>query len=624
MQDFSSYMNAHETKELLRFITCGSVDDGKSTLIGRMLYESQMIYDDELATLATDSKKFGTTGDDLDFALLVDGLSSEREQGITIDVAYRFFSTEKRNFIVADTPGHEQYTRNMATGASTAQLAIVMIDARKGILTQTRRHSFIVSLLGIKQIILAVNKMDIVNYDKSIFDKIKEDYLELAASINITNVQAIPLSALRGDNIMATSVNTPWYQGATLFRCLEDAKIDAPLTSEFCMPVQWVNRPHQDFRGFSGRIASGAVSLGQRVRVLPSKKEATIDRIVTYDGDLSIASSGASITVTLNDAIDISRGDVIVDAASTCSIADQFETVLLWMAVHPLVAGRQYIFKLASTTAYCTANKPNYRIDINTMEYLLAEELALNEIGCCVLTLDRVIAYEPYEKNHDLGAFILIDRMTNETVAAGLINFALKRSTNIYPQQLLVDKAMRMNIKMQKPFVLWLTGLSGAGKSTIANLIEAELNARGKHTMLLDGDNIRLGLSRDLGFTESDRAENIRRVAEVSKLMLEAGLITLVSFISPFEAEREMARNLVGPEKFIEIFVDVPLAVAEQRDTKGLYKKAREGKIPNFTGIGSPYEKPRAPDLHLDTEKDSLAQSVEKVLDFLRIVGVIN
>ncbi|STX27923.1 elongation factor Tu (EF-Tu) [Legionella beliardensis] len=617
--NFTSYLQTDNTKSLLRFITCGSVDDGKSTLIGRLLYESHTIYDDQLATLASDSKKFGTTGGNLDFALLVDGLASEREQGITIDVAYRFFSTDKRKFIVADTPGHEQYTRNMATGASTAELAVVIIDARKGVLTQTKRHSFIVSMLGVKNIILAINKMDLVNYDEAIYKHITNDYRLFAEKLGITTIEAIPVSALHGDNIVKYSTHMPWYQGPTLMQHLEEVIIETSLEKRpFRMAIQWVNRPNLDFRGFTGRISAGTVCPGDRIKILPSGKETEIARIVTYEGDLPEASCGQSVTFTLTDEVDVSRGDVFTAAAMPAEVADQFETTLLWMDKQPMVTGRQYLLKIGAATALCTPNKPKFRIDVNTMERLAAQELTLNEIGCCDIALDRLIAFEPYDVNRELGGFILVDRITNATVAAGLIHFALRRSTTIYRQDLLVNKSMRSDIKQQKPVVLWFTGLSGAGKSTIANLVERELNALGKHTMLLDGDNIRLGLNRDLGFTEADRAENIRRAAEVAKLMTEAGLITLVSFISPFAAEREMARRLIGDDQFLEIFVDAPIDVIAARDVKGLYKKAKAGKIKNFTGIDSRYEIPSAPDLIINTVKLTPLESAAQVLQLLR------
>ncbi|MCX7114500.1 MAG: sulfate adenylyltransferase subunit CysN [Gammaproteobacteria bacterium] len=623
--NLTSSLNTHEAKGLLRFMTCGSVDDGKSTLIGRLLFESHMIYDDQLSALVSDSRKFGTTGDQLDFALLVDGLAAEREQGITIDVAYRFFSTEKRKFIVADTPGHIQYTRNMATGASTAELAIVIIDARKGILTQTRRHSFIVSMLGVKHVILAVNKMDLINYDKTIYEDIKKSYAAFAKSLGITTIQAIPISALQGDNIVNLSSLTPWYRGPTVLQFLEKVECQPQAENNFFrMSIQWVNRPHMDFRGFAGRIASGILRPSDRVKVLPGGQESTIDRIVTFDGDLNVAVAGQSITCTLTDEIDVSRGDVLVLANAPCEVADQFNTQLLWMSETPMVAGRQYFIKIGSKTALCTPNQPKYCIDVNSGVTLATKELALNEIGVCDIALNSPIAFEPYKINRELGGFILIDRLTNDTVALGLINFALYRSLNVQHQNLLVSQEMRAAIKMQKPMVLWLTGLSGSGKSSIANLVERELNALGKHTILLDGDNIRRGLNRDLGFTETARAENIRRTAEVAKLMIEAGLITLVSFISPFAAERAMARELVGSEQFMEIFIDTPLEVAEARDVKGLYKKARAGEIQNFTGIDSRYEIPQSPDLRLDTVKNTPTEAAALIIEMLRSRGVVN
>jgi bifunctional enzyme CysN/CysC len=622
--DFTDYLNAQEQKSLLRFLTCGSVDDGKSTLIGRLLYEAHLLYDDQLSALANDSKKFGTTGEEFDFALLVDGLAAEREQGITIDVAYRFFATRKRKFIVADTPGHEQYTRNMATGASTADLAIVMIDARKGILTQTRRHSFIVSLLGVKNIILAVNKMDLVDYQHSIFTQISDDYKIFAHSLGFTQLQAIPVSALKGDNMLKISEKMPWYQGPTLLQYLEEAELTPSIEeAHLRMSVQWVNRPNLDFRGFAGRISAGTLRPGDKIKILPGGKESTVARLVSWNGDLPSAQTGQSITCTLTDEIDISRGDVFTAANSPCEVADQFEANLLWMSAHPMVGARQYIFKMSSITTLCTPSKPKFRMDVNTMQHLAAKELHLNEIGCCDIALDRPIPFEPYTRHRELGGFILIDRITNETVGAGFINFALRRATNVHRQDLLVNQEMRATIKLQKPVVLWLTGLSGAGKSTIANLVEQELNALGKHTMLLDGDNIRHGLNRDLSFSETDRAENIRRVAEVAKLMSEAGLITLVSFISPFTAEREMARHLIGSEQFLEIFVDAPLEVVQARDVKGLYQKASAGEIKNFTGMGSPYESPQAPDLQINTVDLSPEESANKVWELLKNRGFV-
>jgi bifunctional enzyme CysN/CysC len=617
-KDIESYLKSHEQKDMLRFITCGSVDDGKSTLIGRLLYDSKMIFDDQLSALAGDSKKFGTTGGELDLALLVDGLAAEREQGITIDVAYRFFSTEKRKFIVADTPGHEQYTRNMATGASTADLAIVIIDARKGILTQTRRHSMIVSMLGVKHVVLAVNKMDMVIYDEKVFRRIEKDYAGMAAAFGIKDVVAIPVSALRGDNVTTLSENTPWYEGPCLLEHLEAVKIhtqDASLP--FRMPVQWVNRPNADFRGFAGRVAAGSVAPGVRIKVLPSGKQSTVARIVTYDGDLKKSGAGDSITLTFADEIDVSRGDVIAADDEPCETADQFEARIIWMSEKPMVSSRQYIMQSGTSRSLCTPFRPKYRTDMTTLQSDACKTLALNEIGVCDIALDRPIAFESYENNRTLGSFILIDRMSNETVGAGMITHALRRSQNVHVQDLTVNAAARAALKGQKPCTIWLTGLSGAGKSTIANIVEKKLNALGKHTILLDGDNLRHGLNKDLGFTDQDRAENIRRVAEVSKLMMQAGLITLVSFISPFRAERKMARELVGEAQFIEVFVDAPLAEAEARDVKGLYKKARAGQIPNFTGISSPYEAPENPELHLDTVGHSAEELAGQILAFL-------
>ena len=617
--DFTAYLNEHDQKDLLRFITCGSVDDGKSTLIGRMLYESQLIYDDQLGALEADSKKFGTTNDALDLALLVDGLAAEREQGITIDVAYRFFASDKRKFIVADTPGHEQYTRNMATGASTAQVAIVLIDARKGLLTQTRRHSFIVSMLGVKQIILAINKMDLVDYDQTVFERIKIEYQAFAQSIGINNVFAIPVSALNGDNITTRSTKTPWYDGPALMACLEEIPIEASIENQpFRMPVQWVNRPHQDFRGFAGRISSGTIKPGDAIRVLPGNQHTTVSRLVTYDGDLDEASAGQSVTITLNDELAISRGDMLSCADNACDTADQFSVRLLWMNETAMVSGRQYLFKSNTVSVLCTPGKPKYRIDPNTLEHLGAEELCLNDIGDCDMYLDRPIAFESYASNRETGGFILIDRMSHATVGAGFIQSALRSSSQVPEQTFLVDRVQRAAIKGQKPVVLWFTGLSGAGKSTIANLVERELNSLGKHSMLLDGDCIRHALNRDLDFSASGRAENIRRIAEVANLMTDAGLITLVSFISPFQAERDMARQRIGGDQFVEIYCDAPLDVVEARDVKGLYKKAREGFIENFTGISSPYEAPEHPDMHLDTSRNTPQVTLALVMAFLR------
>jgi len=614
--DIDAYLEQHQHKSLLRFITCGSVDDGKSTLIGRLLYDSKMIFEDQLAALEADSKKVGTQGGEIDFALLVDGLAAEREQGITIDVAYRFFSTDRRKFIVADTPGHEQYTRNMVTGASTADLAVILIDARKGVLTQTRRHSFLVSLIGIKNVVLAVNKMDLVGYDHEVFERIVADYRAFAAGIGIDDFLAIPISGLRGDNITSASDRTPWYGGPTLMQHLETVQIDEARlqAGPFRMPVQWVNRPNLDFRGFAGQIASGVVKPGDAIKVLPSGRESTIARIVTKDGDLDEAVAGQSVTLTLADEVDCSRGDVIAVAGDPPEAADQFETTVVWMAEEPLLPGRPYWLKIGTRTVSATVTEPKYKINVNTLEHLAAKQLELNEIGVCNISLDRAIAFDPYEVNHDLGGFILIDRITNATVGAGMIRFALRRSQNIHWQALDVTKATRAAAKGQRPAVLWFTGLSGSGKSTIANLVEKKLQALGRHTYILDGDNVRHGLNRDLGFTDADRVENIRRVAEVARLMADAGLIVLVSFISPFRSERRLARDLLPAGEFMEVFVDTPLAVAESRDVKGLYRKARAGELKNFTGIDSPYEAPENPEIRVDTTQVSAADAAELIV----------
>ena len=614
--DIDAYLEQHQHKSLLRFITCGSVDDGKSTLIGRLLYDSKMIFEDQLATLEADSKRIGTQGGEIDFALLVDGLAAEREQGITIDVAYRFFSTDRRKFIVADTPGHEQYTRNMVTGASTADLAVILIDARKGVLTQTRRHSFLVSLIGIKNVVLAVNKMDLVGYDPAVFERIVADYRAFAKEIGITDFLAIPISGLRGDNITSASEATPWYGGPTLMQHLETVEIDEARlqAGPFRLPVQWVNRPNLDFRGFSGMIASGVVRPGDAIRVLPSGRESRVERIVTKDGDLCEAVAGQSVTLTLTDELDCSRGDVITAAAEPAEVADQFETTVVWMAEEPMFPGRPYWLKIGARTVSATITEPKYKIHVNTLEHLAAKQLELNEIGVCNISLDRPIAFDPYEANHDLGGFILIDRITNATVGAGMIRFALRRSQNIHWQALDVSKATRAAAKSQRPAVLWFTGLSGSGKSTIANLVEKKLQAMGRHTYLLDGDNVRHGLNRDLGFTDADRVENIRRVGEVAKLMADAGLIVLVSFISPFRSERRMARDLMAPGEFLEVYVDTPLAVAEARDVKGLYKKARAGELKNFTGIDSPYEAPENPEITVDTTTMTATEAAERIV----------
>tara|TARA_R110002051_G_scaffold75986_3_gene138818 strand:+ start:4281 stop:6188 length:1908 start_codon:yes stop_codon:yes gene_type:complete len=623
--DIGAYLEKHENKSLLRFITCGSVDDGKSTLIGRLLYDSKMIFEDQLASLEADSKKVGTQGENIDFALLVDGLAAEREQGITIDVAYRFFATDKRKFIVADTPGHEQYTRNMATGASTADVAILMIDARKGILTQTRRHAFITTLLGIRRLVLAVNKMDLVGYDETIFNDIVDDFYafadELATDLEI---QPIPMSALAGVNITSRSNETDWYEGPALMEYLENVPVgDRRLGAAFRMPVQWVNRPNLDFRGFSGQIASGTVKPGDRIKSMPSGKQSTIDRIVTADGDLQEAIAGQSVTLTLADEIDASRGDAIVTADDPTEVSDQFQVRILWMNEAPLLPGRRYLLKIGAKTVTATVNAPKYGIDVNTLSDVPAKTLELNQIGVTTISLDQPITFDPYDVNRNLGGFILIDRMSNDTVGLGLIDFALRRASNIHWQAMDVDRNALAEQKGQKPAVLWFTGLSGSGKSTIANALQKRLFAIGKHSFSLDGDNVRHGLNRDLGFTDADRVENIRRVANVAKLMSDAGLITLVSFISPFRAERRMARNLMEDGEFIEIHVDTPLDVAEQRDVKGLYKKARSGEIKNFTGISSPYEAPENPELRIDTVDRSPDDAAEEILDYLRENGFL-
>ncbi len=623
-EDILGYLKAHETKSLLRFITCGSVDDGKSTLIGRLLYESKMIFEDQLAALEADSRRVGTQGQEIDFALLVDGLAAEREQGITIDVAYRFFSTDRRKFIVADTPGHEQYTRNMATGASTADVAILMIDARKGILTQTRRHSFIVSLLGIRHVVLAINKLDLVGYDRAVHDGIVEAYAEFAKPLDFASVTPIPMSALRGDNIIEKSARTPWYAGPTLMAYLETVEVaDGAQDGPFRLPVQWVNRPDLDFRGFAGTIAGGSVRPGDRVKALPSAKESTVRAIVAMDGDLPEAVAGQSVTLTLEDEIDISRGDVLCALDAPAPAADQFQAHILWMNEQEMLPGRTYLMKTGAATAQATVAAPKYAIDVNTMEHLAAKTLALNEIGVCNLNLDRTIAFDPYAENRDMGGFILIDRLSNETVGVGMIDFALRRASNIHRQALAVDKDARAELKGQRPAMLWFTGLSGSGKSTIANALERELHAMGRHTALLDGDNVRHGLNKDLGFTDADRVENIRRVSEVGKLMVEAGLIVLVSFISPFRSERRMARQMMAEGEFVEVHVDTPLEVAEARDVKGLYAKARRGEIRNFTGIDSPYEPPEAPEIRLATTDQTPEQAAEHLLAFLRENGYL-
>lgn len=600
--EVAAYLQQHESKGLLRFITCGSVDDGKSTLIGRLLHDTKLLLDDQLAALEADSKRHGTQNGEIDFALLVDGLAAEREQGITIDVAYRFFGTDKRKFIVADCPGHEQYTRNMATGASTADLAIVLVDARKGLLTQTRRHSYIISLLGIRHVVLAVNKMDLVDYSEQVFDEIARGYAELAGQLGIPSVTAIPVSALKGDNMLGRSGATTWYEGPALLEHLEtvDVRRDTG-AGGFRLPVQWVCRPNQNFRGFAGTVTGGAVALGDEIAVSPSGQRSKIKAIVTADGELECAIQGQAVTLTLTDEIDASRGDVIAAGHNPPEVADQFAAHLLWLGEDRMLPGRPYWIKIGSRTVGAQVTEIKHKVDVNTQDELAAKHLELNEVAQVNLYLDQPVAFETYDDNHDLGAFILIDRQTNATVAAGALDFALRRAGNIHWQHVDVDKEARARIKHQAPRCVWFTGLSGSGKSTIANLVEKKLHAMGHHTYILDGDNVRHGLNKDLGFTDEDRVENIRRVAEVARLMVDAGLIVLVSFISPFRAERKMARDMFSEGEFLEVFVDTPLEVAEARDVKGLYAKARAGELANFTGIDSPYEAPEAAEVVLDT-----------------------
>jgi bifunctional enzyme CysN/CysC len=621
-EDVEAYLQRHQHKSMLRFITCGSVDDGKSTLIGRLLYDSKMIFEDQLAALESDSKRVGTQGQEIDFALLVDGLAAEREQGITIDVAYRFFSTEKRKFIVADCPGHEQYTRNMVTGASTADLAVILVDARKGVLVQTRRHSYLCHLLGIRNIVLAVNKMDLIDYDRERYDTICNDYRAFAKTIGIDAFTCIPISGFKGDNITTKSLNMPWFDGDPLILHLEDVRVDseADQTKPFRLPVQWVNRPNLDFRGFAGHIASGVVKCGDAIRVLPSGKTSTVSRIVSFNGDLDEAVAGQSAMLCLADEIDCSRGNVIATADNPPQAADQFEAHLVWMSDEPLTPGRGYWLKLGTQTVSATVQQPKYQLNINTMEQLAAKTLDLNAIGVAVVTTDRQLVFEPYAQNRALGGFILIDKISNATVAAGMLNFALRRAENIHWQAIDISREAHARQKGQEPRLLWFTGLSGSGKSTIANLVEKKLHALGKHSFLLDGDNVRHGLNKDLGFTDADRIENIRRIGEVAQLMTDAGLIVLTAFISPFRAERELARAMLPKGEFVEIFVDTPLEIAEARDVKGLYKKARSGALKNFTGIDSPYEAPAKPEIHIDTTKVSPEEAAEMIVE--KIIGV--
>jgi bifunctional enzyme CysN/CysC len=618
-EDINAYLQQHRHKSLLRFITCGSVDDGKSTLIGRLLYDSKMIFEDQLAALEADSKRVGTQGDNIDFALLVDGLAAEREQGITIDVAYRYFATDRRKFIVADTPGHEQYTRNMVTGASTADLAVILIDARKGVLTQTRRHSYLAHLIGIRNLVLAVNKMDLIQFDQARYEAIVADYRAFASGIGIKDFVAIPISGLGGDNISKRSDNMPWYGGPSLIEHLETVEFDANAAQAmpFRMPVQWVNRPNLDFRGFAGLISSGSVAPGDAIRVLPSGRTSQVSRIVTFDGDLERAVAAQSITLCLAEEIDCSRGDVIVAADAPAEVADQFEATIVWMSEEPLLVGRQYWLKLGTQTATASVHAPKYQVDVNTMEHLAAKTFELNSIGVANLVTDKPIVFEPYETNRELGAFILINKLTNATVAAGMLHFALRRSQNIHRQALEISREAHAGLKHQTPAVLWFTGLSGAGKSTIANLVEKKLHRMNRHTFLLDGDNVRHGLNKDLGFTDADRVENIRRIGEVARLMTDAGLIVITAFISPFRAERQLVRDMMKEGEFFEIYIDTPLQVAERRDVKGLYKKARSGKLSNFTGVDSPYEPPISPELHINTTAMTPAQAASLIVDKL-------
>ncbi len=623
-QDLAEILNTQSQTSLLRFITCGSVDDGKSTLIGRLLFETKLIFEDQLQALERDSRKFGTVGDDIDFALLVDGLEAEREQGITIDVAYRFFTTDRRKFIVADTPGHEQYTRNMATGASTADLAIILIDARQGVLPQTKRHSYICSLLGIQNVVVAVNKIDLVDFDEAVFDTIVADYRAFAEDLGFEAVRAIPISARFGDNVTAKSDRTPWFNGPSLLDHLETVPVgNRRLSAPFRMSVQWVNRPDLDFRGFSGTVASGRIQPGDRIVNARSGQATAVKNIVTMDGSLDAANAGDAVTLALTDEIDISRGDVLAPADDRPEVTDQFAAHVIWMAEDPLLPGRPYVLKAGTRTVTAQVTELKHAVDVNTLAHLAAKELNLNEIGFCNLSLSAPIAFDPYDDNRATGSFILIDRLTNATVAAGMIRFGLRRATNIHLQALDISKSARAKAKAQKPVILWFTGLSGSGKSTIANLVEQKLHALGHHTYTLDGDNVRHGLNRDLGFTEADRVENIRRVGEVAKLMVDAGLIVLTAFISPFKAERRLAREIVADDEFLEVFIDTPLEVCEQRDPKGLYKRARAGEIANFTGISSPYEAPENADIHIDTVDADPESHADAIVRQLRETGYL-
>ena len=622
---FAEYLASQEKKSFLRFITCGSVDDGKSTLIGRLLYDTKLIFEDQLAAIERDSKKHGTTGEDIDLALLVDGLEAERQQGITIDVAYRFFTTDKRKFIVADTPGHEQYTRNMATGASTAELAVLLVDARAGIQIQTKRHAFLVSLLGIRHVVLAINKIDLVNFDQARYEAIRADFEAFAASFDFDTLVAVPISARYGDNVTSASERTPWYDGPPLLKHLEDIEVRSDLERDpFRMTVQWVNRPNLDFRGFSGTIASGTVRPGDPVVVAKSGRNANVEKIVTMDGELEEAGASDAVTIVLDREIDVSRGDVLVPPSHRPEVADQFAAHVVWMDEAPLLPGRPYLLKVGSRTLTAQITEIKHRIDVNTFDHLAAKDLGLNEIGFCNVSLSEEIAFDPYEANRETGAFILIDRLTNATVGAGMIWFALRRATNIHWQALDVTKSSRAALKGQKPAILWFTGLSGSGKSTIANLVEKRLHAQGRHTYVLDGDNVRHGLNRDLGFTDADRVENIRRVAETAKLFVDAGMIVLVSFISPFRSERRMARELVGDDEFLEIYIDTPIEICRERDPKGLYKKADAGQLKNFTGVDSPYETPEQAEIAIDTTLGEADEHAERLVAELKERGFID
>lgn len=617
--DITAYLKEQEHKSFLRFITCGSVDDGKSTLIGRLLYDSKMIFEDQLASLEKDSKRIGTQGDDIDFALLVDGLAAEQEQGITIDVAYRFFSTDKRKFIVADTPGHEQYTRNMATGASSADVAVILIDARRGVLTQTRRHSIIVNLLGIRHVIVAINKMDLVDYEQDVYEKIEKDYRDFATSLDFSTISCIPLSALKGDNILERGDNLAWFEGESLMNLLETLEVSKDKAAQvFRLPVQWVNRPNLDFRGFSGTITSGSIQPGDDIVVLPSAKTSRVKSIVTYDGELPRAGADEAVTLTLEDEIDISRGDVIAGMEQRPETTDQFQARVIWMQDEPMLPGRPYLIKTTNKTVSGEITELKYKVNVNSLEHEACKVLDLNEVGICNFSLSEPIVFDPYKENPAMGSFVMIDRISNNTVACGMIDFGLRRATNVHWQAVDVHKDTRAVQKRQKPVVLWFTGLSASGKSTVANLVEKKLHALGKHTYLLDGDNVRHGLNKDLGFVDADRVENIRRVGEVSKLMVDAGLIVLTAFISPFRAERRMVREMLEEHEFIEVFVDTPLEICEQRDPKGLYKKAREGEIKNFTGFDSPYEVPERADIHLDTGALSAEEAAEQIIAEIR------